>query len=100
MFDELDDISIDKIKKEDSILYSDFSARIINALCSHGIIRFSELERRTEKDLLKIRNLGKVSVTEIKTKLASMGKCLKANEENSEKDSRDGFILLFPHKYQ
>lgn len=42
MFDELDDISIEKIKKEDSILYSDFSARIINALCSHGIIRFSE----------------------------------------------------------
>jgi len=51
----------------------DLSVRSYNCLKRFGIYKISELTDKTEEDMMKIRNLGKKSLKEIKDKLIEMG---------------------------
>lgn len=64
-------------ESKDNISVYDFSARVYNALYRTNIFTFSQLENYTEEDLLKIKNLSKNSINEIKTALNSMNMKLK-----------------------
>ena len=55
----------------------DFSVRTYNCLKRYGINNLYELQNMTIKDLMKVRNLGKKSLKEIKNKLLEMGIELK-----------------------
>jgi DNA-directed RNA polymerase alpha subunit len=55
-----------------------FSARIENCLRNEKIFTVRELANQTEITLLKIPNLGKGSLTQIKDVLASLGLKLKS----------------------
>lgn len=74
----------DECLGEDGIYKLDFSARIFNALCNEGIFTVSRLEKCTEDDLLKLKNIGKTSVEEIKTKLESINKKLSTYDDESD----------------
>lgn len=51
----------------------EFTVRTNNALKSVGILTIHELVKKTELDLIKIPNMGKKSLTEIKDVLESKG---------------------------
>lgn len=51
----------------------DLSVRSYNSLKRAGINTVQELISRTEEDMMKIRNLGKKSLEEIRTKLSELG---------------------------
>lgn len=51
----------------------DLSVRSYNCLKRFGFKKVSELTEKTEEDMMKIRNLGKKSLKEIKDKLNEMG---------------------------
>ena len=53
--------------RADSILRLNLSQRPYNCLVSENILTITELLKRSPKDLLKIHNLGKLSLEEIKT---------------------------------
>ena len=55
----------------------DFSVRTYNCLKRYGINNLYELQNMTIEDLMKVRNLGKKSLKEIKNKLLEMGIELK-----------------------
>jgi DNA-directed RNA polymerase subunit alpha len=57
----------------------DLSARAQNCLEAQDIKSVSDLVRRTEPDLLKVRNFGKTTLLEIKTKLREFGLSLGMN---------------------
>jgi len=57
------------------------STRAANCLCSIGIKSLKELLNFTEEELLKYKNLGTMSLIEIKNELAMLG--LKLKEEQS-----------------
>ena len=60
----------------------DLSVRSNNCLRRHGILVVGQLIQMSEEDLMKVRNLGKKSLDEIKKKLADFGYDLaKAGEE-------------------
>ncbi len=62
----------------------DLSVRSTNCLRRAGIGTIDDLCRRTEDDMMKIRNLGRKSLDEIKKKLSGMGlgfKLVDAEEE-------------------
>ena len=59
----------------------DLSVRAYNCLKRAGINNVGELIQKTEEDMLKVRNLGKKSLEEVQTKLASLGLSLKEKEE-------------------
>ncbi|HEY8418353.1 MAG TPA: DNA-directed RNA polymerase subunit alpha C-terminal domain-containing protein, partial [Limnochordales bacterium] len=46
-----------------------------------GINTVEELIRKTEADMLKVRNLGKKSLQEVKEKLAALGLSLRQPDE-------------------
>ena len=50
----------------------DLSVRSYNCLKRAGINTVEELIRRTEEDMMKVRNLGKKSLQEVKEKLAAL----------------------------
>jgi len=50
----------------------DLSVRSYNCLKRAGINTVEELTRRTEEDMMKVRNLGKKSLQEVKEKLAAL----------------------------
>jgi len=51
----------------------DPSARAENCLAAANIGMLGDLVRRTEADMLKIKNFGKTSLRELKRKLADLG---------------------------
>lgn len=59
----------------------DLSVRSYNCLKRAGINTVEELTRKTEEDMMKVRNLGKKSLEEVKQKLASLGLSFKNPEE-------------------
>lgn len=59
----------------------DLSVRSYNCLKRAGINTVEELTKRTEADMLKVRNLGKKSLQEVKEKLAEYGLALRQPEE-------------------
>jgi len=58
----------------------EFSVRASNCLQSEGIMMLRDLVGRRESDLLEVRNFGKTTLTEIKSKLDELGLAL-ADEE-------------------
>lgn len=58
----------------------DLSVRSYNCLKRAGINTVEELIDRTEADMMKVRNLGKKSLTEVKVKLAELDLSLKEEE--------------------
>lgn len=82
-------------KKEENSLLSkgvrelELSIRSENCLLRGGIHTIGDLVSRSKDDLLKIRNLGKISLREIEEKMAKYGIALsddKASAENSSKE--------------
>ena len=67
----------------------ELSIRSENCLLRGGIQTIGDLLQRSRDDLLKIRNLGKISLTEIEEKVAKAGLTLrekKAGKENNESE--------------
>lgn len=61
----------------------DLSVRSFNCLKRAGINTVSDLAEKTEEEMMKVRNLGKKSFEEVKTRLASLG--VEMNSSNNEK---------------
>ena len=61
----------------------ELSIRSENCLLRGGIQTIGDLLQKSRDDLLKIRNLGKISLTEIEQRLASLGYALKAPDPKS-----------------
>lgn len=59
----------------------DLSVRSYNCLKRAGIYTVEDLTKRSEDDMLKVRNLGRKSLDEVIGKLHSYGLDLKSNEE-------------------
>ena len=59
----------------------DLSVRSYNCLKRAGIQTVEDLTRRTEDDMLKVRNLGRKSLDEVIAKLESYGLSLKNKDE-------------------
>ncbi|MDD4840203.1 MAG: DNA-directed RNA polymerase subunit alpha [Clostridia bacterium] len=59
----------------------DLSVRSYNCLKRAGIHNVEDLTRRTEDDMLKVRNLGRKSLEEVIKKLEDLGLGLKAQED-------------------
>lgn len=86
-FDELGMIKDPEVKKEAefenvAITDLDFSVRSENCLKRAGITTIMELTEKTEAEMMKVRNLGKKSLKEVKEKLASMGLSFKDSKED------------------
>ncbi|MDA8066867.1 MAG: DNA-directed RNA polymerase subunit alpha [Thermaerobacter sp.] len=59
----------------------DLSVRSYNCLKRAGINTVAELASRTDEEMMKVRNLGKKSLEEVKQKLAAVGLALRVEEE-------------------
>ena len=59
----------------------DLSVRSYNCLKRAGINTVDELIRKTEEEMMKVRNLGKKSLEEVQNKLAEMGLGLRSDNE-------------------
>ena len=75
--------SEDKQQKvlEMNIEEMDLSVRSYNCLKRAGIHTVADLTRKSEEDMLKVRNLGRKSLDEVIAKLRSFGLDLKASED-------------------
>lgn len=59
----------------------DLSVRSKNCLDSENILTIGELVRFSEQDLLKVRNFGKTSLKEVKSKISALGLTLGLNTD-------------------
>lgn len=59
----------------------DLSVRSFNCLKRAGINTVAELVQKSEDDMMKVRNLGRKSLEEVKKKLIELGLSLRENEE-------------------
>ena len=59
----------------------ELSVRSSNCLKRANINTVEELTEKTEEDMLKVRNLGKKSLDEVKNKLEELGLSLKETDE-------------------
>ena len=66
---------------EMSIEEMDLSVRSYNCLKRAGIHTVEDLTKKSEDDMLKVRNLGRKSLDEVIAKLRSYGLDLKSNED-------------------
>ena len=64
-----------------SIEEMDLSVRSYNCLKRAGIHTVEDLTKRTEDDMLKVRNLGRKSLDEVIAKLKSYGLDLRSNDD-------------------
>lgn len=69
--------------QEMSIEELELSVRSSNCLRRANIDTVAKLTDKTEEDMIKVRNLGRKSLLEIKNKLAEIGLHLKEDEESS-----------------
>ncbi|HOO22933.1 MAG TPA: DNA-directed RNA polymerase subunit alpha [Clostridia bacterium] len=89
IIDDMNDMDIlvnkDEDKKEKSLQKSieelDLSVRPLNCLKRAGINTLEELTKKTEEDMLKVRNLGRKSLDEVIQKLAALGLSLANKDE-------------------
>ncbi|MFE5278254.1 DNA-directed RNA polymerase subunit alpha C-terminal domain-containing protein, partial [Bacillus cereus] len=58
----------------------DLSVRSYNCLKRAGINTVQELENKTEEDMMKVRNLGRKSLEEVKHKLEELGLGLRKDD--------------------
>ena len=77
---EKEEESKDKIL-EMTIEELDLSVRSYNCLKRAGINTVEELTRKTEEDMMKVRNLGRKSLEEVQQKLEALGLSLRKSEE-------------------
>ncbi len=77
---EKEEESMDRLM-EMTVEELDLSVRSYNCLKRAGINTVDELVRKTEDDLMKVRNLGKKSLAEIKEKLDELGLSLRKSDE-------------------
>jgi DNA-directed RNA polymerase subunit alpha len=77
---EKEEESIDRLM-EMTVEELDLSVRSYNCLKRAGINTVDELVRKTEEDMMKVRNLGKKSLAEIKEKLGELGLSLRKSDE-------------------
>lgn len=77
---EKEEESKDKIL-EMNIEELDLSVRSYNCLKRAGINTVEELIKKTEEDMMKVRNLGKKSLEEVQQKLGALGLSLRKAEE-------------------
>jgi len=59
----------------------DLTVRSFNCLKRAGINTVEELVQRSEEDMMKVRNLGRKSLSEVQQKLAALGLGLRNNED-------------------
>lgn len=59
----------------------ELSVRSLNCLKRASINTVEKLTDKTEEDMMKVRNLGKKSLDEVKAKLAELGLSLKSDDE-------------------
>ena len=59
----------------------DLSVRSNNCLRRAGINTVEELTQKSEEDMMKVRNLGKKSLDEVKKKLSDLGLSLRKTDE-------------------
>ena len=59
----------------------DMSVRSFNCLKRAGIDTVEDLTKRTEEDMIKVRNIGKKSLEEVIQKLHSLGLDIKREED-------------------
>ena len=64
-----------------SVEEMDLSVRSYNCLKRAGINTVEDLIKKTEDDMLKVKNLGRKSLDEVIQKLESLGLSLKTNED-------------------
>lgn len=67
-------------KLEMTIEELDLSVRSYNCLKRAGINTFQELTNKTEADMMKVRNLGRKSLEEVKAKLHDLGLSLRSDD--------------------
>ncbi len=87
--DFADDLEIMVEKEEDqkekamemTIEELELSVRSFNCLKRASINTVEELTERSEEDMMKVRNLGKKSLDEVKAKLAELGLSLRPSDE-------------------
>ena len=77
---EKEEESKDKIL-EMNIEELDLSVRSYNCLKRAGINTVEELTKKTEEDMMKVRNLGRKSLEEVQSKLQALGFSLRKSEE-------------------
>ncbi|MFY9495271.1 MAG: DNA-directed RNA polymerase subunit alpha [Limnochordia bacterium] len=77
---EKEEESMDRLM-EMTVEELDLSVRSYNCLKRAGINTVDELVRKTEEDLMKVRNLGKKSLAEITEKLVELGLSLRKSDE-------------------
>ncbi|MFJ7558583.1 DNA-directed RNA polymerase subunit alpha C-terminal domain-containing protein, partial [Bacillus thuringiensis] len=58
----------------------DLSVRSYNCLKRAGINTVQELANKTEEDMMKVRNLGRKSLEEVKHKLEELGLGLRKDD--------------------
>lgn len=89
IIEDMNDMDIlvnkDEDKKEKSLQKSieelDLSVRPLNCLKRAGINNLEELTKKSEEDMLKVRNLGRKSLDEVIQKLAGLGLSLSNKDE-------------------
>ena len=59
----------------------DLSVRSFNCLKRAGINTVADLAQKTEDDMMKVRNLGRKSLDEVKKKLEELGLSLRQENE-------------------
>ena len=59
----------------------DLSVRSFNCLKRAGINTVADLVQKTEDDMMKVRNLGRKSLDEVKKKLEELGLSLRQDNE-------------------
>ena len=79
IMDEAQEETVDKYQQL-SIEELDLSVRSYNCLKRANIITVQELTQKTEDDMMKVRNLGKKSLKEVRDKLKALGLSFKNNE--------------------
>jgi len=97
-FEEKDEEDLQEVPavcgEDDSVLSRpikdlELSVRSENCLLRGGIHRIGDLVSRPKEELLKIRNLGKISLREIEEKLGKFGLSLKGEEPSGEADQAE-----------
>ena len=81
----IEDIQDEEVIKllNDSIDELNLSVRTSNCLKTNNVRTIIELIKKTEDDLLKTRNFGKISLSEIKNKLYELGLSLGMKNRNN-----------------
>lgn len=86
-FDELDFVKDPEVKKEETIENItiddlDLTVRSYNCLKRAGILSVYDLTQKTEAEMMKVRNLGRKSLLEVKSKLTEKGLSFKDSKED------------------